>query len=111
MFQLFYLVWALVPDPWLASLGLDFLPAKYWAVALPIFLSVLFLVFLVLVYPSLGRLRNPGGCDYAADRHTIWRQRRPASSKGEAGKGGGVPSIYDVPLSDLTPAQLKTIQT
>lgn len=51
---LLYLTWALLPDSYLQAWGLDFLPQKYWAVALPTYLTVLFLVSVTLIYPSLG---------------------------------------------------------
>jgi len=99
-----YFVWALVPDPLLAALGLDFLPQKYWAVALPLFLSLVFFIFLVVVYPSLGRLRNPGNCDFATDRHTI--SRESIASDLDGGCAGGVPPIYDIPYASLSPCHI-----
>ncbi|XP_069120623.1 phosphatidylinositol N-acetylglucosaminyltransferase subunit P-like isoform X2 [Argopecten irradians] len=39
-----YLVWAWVPDAWLHQLGLDYWPQKQWAVAIPTFLCVCFLM-------------------------------------------------------------------
>jgi hypothetical protein len=37
----------------------EFLPQKYWAVALPIYFSVAFFLFVFIVYPSLGLLVTP----------------------------------------------------
>ena len=54
-----YLVWALVPDHYLQLAGLDFLPQKYWAIAVPTFLSVLFFTFVFVIYPCMGMLATP----------------------------------------------------
>lgn len=102
---IFYLVWAVVPDPVLASLGLDFLPQKYWAVALPLFLALAFVLAVVVVYPSLGRLRDPGRrqADFATDKHTISRE---SVADIDGGGGGGVPPMYDMPFDSLLPCHL-----
>lgn len=56
---LMYLVWALVPDRYLELAGLEFLPQKYWAVAVPLYLSVCFFLLVFVVYPCLGMLVTP----------------------------------------------------
>ncbi len=45
-----YFVWAAVPDPWLQALSLTYWPAKYWAVALPIYFLFALCLFLSLVF-------------------------------------------------------------
>ncbi len=61
VFTLFlYFFWALVPDQWLQTSGLSSIfPQKYWAVAVPIYLGVVFFVFIFVIYPSLGLLVTP----------------------------------------------------
>merc|ERR1712025_1370517 len=85
-----YLVWALVPDSYLELAGLDFLPQKYWAVAVPIYVSVLFFTFVFVIYPCLGMLRTPTLGDdirFVTDSHTVYDSgvRIP----------GSVPALYD----------------
>jgi len=98
-----YFVWALVPDPLLAALGLDFLPQKYWAVALPLFLSLVFFLPRRRLSKSWTP-QNPGNCDFATDRHTI--SRESIASDLDGGCAGGVPPIYDIPYASLSPCHI-----
>jgi len=86
---LLYLVWAIVPDHYLELAGLDFLPQKYWAIAVPVFLSVLFFCFVFIIYPCLGMLMTPsmGDIRLVTDKHTIYDTgvRLP----------GTIPPLYD----------------
>eukprot|EP00088_Acartia_fossae_P008558 TRINITY_DN14103_c0_g1_i17.p1 TRINITY_DN14103_c0_g1~~TRINITY_DN14103_c0_g1_i17.p1 ORF type:complete len:147 (-),score=21.39 TRINITY_DN14103_c0_g1_i17:482-922(-) len=90
-----YLAWALIPDDILLRLGLDFFPQKYWAVATPVYLSLAFMTFILLVYPSLGRLHARGLWDkyvpHPRDKHAIYRNELPCEVD-----GGGVPPVYDM---------------
>ena len=105
---LLYLVWALgrsatsplsqlttpcslsVPDTYLELAGLEFLPQKYWAVALPLYLSVCFFLFVFVIYPCLGMLITPSPTHltHVTDSHSV---RRPAVLP----EGPGVPPLYD----------------
>ena len=86
---LLYLIWAMVPDYVLEWAGLDFLPQKYWAVAIPVYLSVLFFSFVLVIYPCLGMISTPAITDirHVTDSHSVY-------SNG-AHIAGSVPSSYD----------------
>ena len=86
---LLYLIWAMVPDYVLEWAGLDFLPQKYWAVAIPVYLSVLFFSFVLVIYPCLGMISTPSITDirHVTDSHSVY-------SNG-AHIAGSVPSSYD----------------
>lgn len=38
VFFLLYLVWAIVPEKYFEMIGIDFLPQRYWAVSIPIYI-------------------------------------------------------------------------
>ncbi|EJW74424.1 hypothetical protein WUBG_14676, partial [Wuchereria bancrofti] len=44
-----YLIWALLPTPYLKLLHLTYLPAKYWAIAIPLLLPITVAAFIILV--------------------------------------------------------------
>lgn len=44
-----YLIWALLPTPYLDLLHLTYLPAKYWAIAIPLLLPITVAAFVILV--------------------------------------------------------------
>lgn len=44
-----YLLWAIVPTPILRSLGITYVPAKYWAIAIPSLLLVSIITFVTVV--------------------------------------------------------------
>lgn len=38
IFFILYLVWAIVPEEYFERIGIDFLPQRYWAVSVPIYI-------------------------------------------------------------------------
>ena len=74
---LFYILWLIVPEDIFESLGITFLPQKYWAVAIPIYLSVAFFLFVIVIYPSLGMCMyspnmSDGDLRHAIDEYTMY---------------------------------------
>jgi phosphatidylinositol glycan class P protein len=70
-----YFAWALLPEALLDTLGLSFLPQKYWAVAIPIYAGVVFVTFVTVVYPSLGMCITPTHDDIrnVIDEYSIYK--------------------------------------
>lgn len=72
-----YILWLIIPNDTLESLGITFLPQKYWAVAVPIYVSVAFFLFVIVIYPSLGMvLYTPnlvdGDLRHVIDEYTVY---------------------------------------
>jgi len=92
-----YLVWLFVPENILHSIGIDeFLPQKYWAVALPIYFSVAFFLFVFIVYPSLGLLVTPKINDVRniTDEFAIYNTEKVQDKE-------KIPRVYDLHPCDL----------
>jgi len=84
-----YILWLVVPNDIFESFGITFLPQKYWAVAVPIYLSVAFFLFVIVIYPSLGMVvYTPslvdGDLRHVIDEYTVYNCdsfRKPSDRK------------------------------
>lgn len=56
---LIYIVWAVIPEDWFRSVGITYLPKRYWAVTVPIYLLTVLTIFAFIIYPSLGLIMTP----------------------------------------------------
>jgi len=91
-----YLAWALLPRPWLAALGLSYLPHPLWAVMLPLLLLGALLLLVGVVYPLANwRLTlRPADMRNFTDSHALSRQHYSAAGTANT----SVPPVYDVPV-------------
>jgi len=92
-----YLMWLFLPENLLHSIGIgEFLPQKYWAVALPIYFSVAFFLFVFVVYPSLGLLVTPKIKDVRniTDEFAIYNTEKDQDKE-------KIPRVYDLHPCDL----------
>ena len=97
-----YLIWLILPEEMLHALGVgSFLPQKYWAVAIPIYLSVAFFLFVFIIYPALGMLKTPRIEDVrnVTDEFVLYDKNRHLNQrKLDTDK---IPRVYDIHPSDL----------
>jgi len=92
-----YLMWLFLPEDILNFIGIgEFLPQKYWAVALPIYFSVAFFLFVFIVYPSLGLLVTPKLKDVrnVTDEFVIYNPEKYQEKD-------KIPRVYDIHPCDL----------
>jgi hypothetical protein len=82
------------------ALGLDFLPQKYWALAIPTYLSVLFFTFVLLIYPSLGRHAALSTLRAHSGQNTEGQEGMHSEQNREVLKGA-LPPIYEIPQSEV----------
>ncbi|KAK3923368.1 Phosphatidylinositol N-acetylglucosaminyltransferase subunit P [Frankliniella fusca] len=89
-----YLVWAILPDSVLHSLGLTYWPMKSWAVTLPIYGCVLLALFAFLFYPGLNFMIVPPIDDMRiiTDSHSIPLDETLVSE---------IPPASDLPLAEV----------
>lgn len=59
LFFVIYLIWAVVPEQWFEFLEITFMPQRYWAIAIPIFLLTILTTFAFVIYPNLGVVLTP----------------------------------------------------
>lgn len=89
-----YLAWAFIPSNWLAVIGLTYLPQKYWAIAIPVWVCCVIVVTAIL-YPAINMLLVPP----MNDRRILTDSfARPPVNKVHF---GGIPTVSDLDLSEV----------
>lgn len=98
-----YFIWACVPEEWLHSIGITYLPQRYWVLAGPIYLCVAF-VFAVLFYIAYNFTITlpPDSINTITDQHAQYINEEKISVP-----LGSVPPLYDIPLSQVNRALYK----
>jgi len=89
-----YLVWAFIPSNWLAVIGLTYLPQKYWAIAIPVWVCCV-IVVIALLYPAINMLLVPPMNDHRILTDSF--ARLPINEV----RPGGIPTVSDLDLSEV----------
>lgn len=89
-----YLVWAIVPDQILHSIGLTYWPSKYWAVAIPIWALTALATFAFLIYPAINLLMTPDVDDVRTVTDKYAQPRKETAP-------GGIPVVSDIPITEV----------
>lgn len=91
-----YLVWAVVPDQLLHSLGLTYWPQKYWAMAVPIHVLVCLTLFVTCIYPAINLMLVPPVND-----SRIITDEFAISADSVNNSDRGIPAVSDLRISDV----------
>lgn len=89
-----YLLWAFIPSHWLAVIGLTYLPQKYWAIAIPVWVCCVIIV-ITLLYPAINMLLVPPMNDPRVLTDSF---ARPLVNEVLP---GGIPTVSDLDLSEV----------
>ncbi len=86
-----YVIWVFVPESWLHSIGLTYWPQKYWAIAIPVYLSVCF-VFAQIFFLAFNLWNTPplDSVKTFTDSHV-----RPACPM------DSVPAVGEIPMNEI----------
>ncbi|XP_063409718.1 phosphatidylinositol N-acetylglucosaminyltransferase subunit P-like [Mytilus trossulus] len=90
-----YVIWAYVPDEWLYAIGLTYLPQKYWAIALPTFACVTFLLAFPF-YMGIILIQTPSLSSHSVSTDSYTR-RRPSEDIPE----DAIPPLYDLTTEEI----------
>lgn len=102
---LLYLLWALLPDDVIRAVGIEWYPAREWAILLPAWSVVLFLTA-YFVYIALGIYGTPGFSSMSALTDPRAHCPAPVATTTDSGKfssyirfseSTAIPAPYDLP--------------
>ncbi|XP_038061922.1 phosphatidylinositol N-acetylglucosaminyltransferase subunit P-like [Patiria miniata] len=91
-----YCVWAFVPEKWLHSIGLTYWPQKYWALAIPTYISVGF-VFVLVFFVAFNLINAPS---LDSVKTVTDAQTRPVDPDTTL-QPSAAPTVTDIPISEV----------
>lgn len=91
-----YLILAYLPDEWLIKIGWNYLPQKYWFIAIPAYLVVIFITILFGYITLNMRLVNePSSLSTIQDKYSNFHIRNFKH------KPESLPPIHDIPITEI----------
>ncbi|KAF3704486.1 Phosphatidylinositol N-acetylglucosaminyltransferase subunit P [Channa argus] len=90
-----YCLWAFIPEEWLHSIGLTYWPQKYWALAVPIYLLVALIVFVMVLFGV--NMNNTAPLDSVDNVTDVYAH----SQTTEICHEGGIQRLKDVSISEV----------
>ncbi|QDZ24455.1 subunit P of phosphatidylinositol N-acetylglucosaminyltransferase [Chloropicon primus] len=95
VFTVVYFAWAYTPEKVLHAVGIYYYPSKYWALALPVWLSVLAVVmFWLYEFYNLACTPPLHSLDNVRDEHCRWKEDLTEEQR-------KMPVLYDMPLEQV----------
>lgn len=96
----FFIIWAYLPEAWLQQAGITYYPSKYYAIALPTYIIVVYL-FSGMFYVSFNLIwsSSPSSMCTIKDNHS--KQTAPARLVPFSSRGNGVPDVGDIDPSEI----------
>jgi phosphatidylinositol glycan class P protein len=96
---LIYIIISFIPDTAINELGWDYLPDKYWSIALPSFVVIALLMILPFYFSLNMRQVNEPACIHSVtDEHALDKQ---AQKRANAYTESSIDPIYDIPISEI----------
>lgn len=92
-----YIIVSFIPSSYLNQFGWDYLPDKYWSIAIPTYIVVIILM-VVPVYISLniGKTNDPDSLNNIKDEYTLINNKAKSRSNINS-----IDPVYDIPIGDV----------
>jgi phosphatidylinositol glycan class P protein len=96
-----FLVWAFLPEEFLHSIGITYYPSKYYAIALPAYCIVVYLL-IGIFYTGYNMMNTLDPEDYGTFRDEGNTQKFIAPVSIRCGAKDGIPEIGDIDILNIS---------
>jgi phosphatidylinositol glycan class P protein len=98
-FFIVYLIISFIPEPLINQLGWDYLPDKYWSIALPSFVVIALLMILPVYFSlNVSQVIEPTSMYTVTDENALNKQ---AQKRANAYTESSIDPIYDIPITEI----------